>query len=77
MASVTSDLLLQGSKSLQSDMAGLKTGQCDIRNEIQASRQHQNATQADTANIYSMLAEFEKRFERIERRFEILDEPAE
>jgi hypothetical protein len=77
VAEVTNELLLEVMKRVQHGLEPLQDGQKDIRNELQAMRGYLNATQADIANIYGKLAGLELHLERIERRLDIIHEPAE
>jgi hypothetical protein len=77
VAEVTNELLLEVMKRVQHGLEPLQDGQKDIRNELQAMRGYLNATQADIANIYGKLAGLELHLELIERRLDIIHEPAE
>jgi hypothetical protein len=76
MAEVTNELMYEVLKQLQADMSSIKLGQAEQRAEMQAFRGHLISVQQDIHNIYAILARYETRFDRIERRLGLI-EPAE
>ena len=77
MAEVTNELLFEVLKGIQNDVGLLKNGQRDIKDELIALRQHQHAAQGEINAVLSRLASIEGRMERMERRMNIISEPAE
>jgi hypothetical protein len=73
MAEVTSELLYEVLKQVQSDIASLKEGQRETNLALNAIRTHMVAMQQDTQNIYMTLMRHEARLDRIERRLELSD----
>ncbi len=77
MTGVTNELLLDVSKSIQTRMMSLEDGQREIRQELVSIRGHMNAMQTDINNLYAGQGKLDPRLERIERRLDIVVEPAE
>jgi hypothetical protein len=77
MAEVTNELIYEVLKRLQNDVGLLKDGQREMNGQLQAMREHMLATQKDITNVYDRLVGFELRLERIERRLDLIQEPAE
>jgi hypothetical protein len=76
MAEVTTELMYEVLKQMQSDLVALKEGQRETNSALNAIRIHMVAMQQDIQNIYAMLARHETRLDRIERRLEIAESPA-
>jgi predicted nucleic acid-binding Zn-ribbon protein len=76
MSDVTNELLLEVLKRMQGDLSTIKDGQKEIRTEMSALRGHMLAIQTDINNMYAKLATTEVRLDRIERRLDIVNEPA-
>ena len=79
---VTNELIYEVLKSMQSRMSNVEDGLRDIKGELVGIRGHMIATQTDIQNIYGQniygrLGSIEARVERIERRLDIIHEPAE
>ncbi len=55
MAEVTSDLIYEVLKKIQDQLAVLTEGQRAIREEVQAMRGHQLATQRDISRLFNLL----------------------
>jgi hypothetical protein len=84
MAEVTNDLIYEILKWIQSEVSGLRDDVREMKvrmfalDERQIALTHSlMATQTDIANIYSKASRSDRRLERIERRLDIVDEPAE
>ena len=74
---VTNELIYEVLKSMQARMSNVEDGLRDIKGELVGIRGHMIATQSDIQNIYGRLGSIEVRVERIERRLDIIHEPAE
>ncbi len=74
---VTNELIYEVLKSMQARMSNVDDGIRDIKGELVGIRGHMIATQTDIQNIYGRLGSIEVRVERIERRLDIIHEPAE
>ena len=70
-------LMFEMIKSTREDVRGLKEWRQDIKEELTGIRLHQHAAQGEINNTYSRLGSVENRLDRIERRLEIISEPAE
>ncbi len=77
MAEVTNELLLENLKTIQDKLSKLDNGVRDLKEEMVAMRLHQHASQGEINNIYGRLGSIEVRIERIEKRLDIVSEPAE
>ncbi len=77
MADVSAELVYEVLKSLQADVSLLKNGQRDIREELIGIRLHQHAAQGELNSILSRLSSIEGRIERVERRLDLVGQPAE
>jgi hypothetical protein len=73
MAEVNAELVYEVLKQLQDRMARFESKMDEVKAELQALRNHSMAIQQDTSNIYSVLGRHENRFDRIERRLEIVE----
>ena len=76
MADVTNELIYGVLQKLQEDVAATRPEVREIKSELTAIRGHIYAGHQDISNIYSMLARHDGRLERIERRLELVSEPA-
>lgn len=74
---VTDELIYEVLKSVQARLSNVEDGPHGIRGELVGRRGHMLAMQADTGNIYGKIATIESRMERVERRLDIIPEPAE
>lgn len=77
MTEVTNELMYELLKRIHADIALLRTGQHDLNLQMQAIREHMQAQNKDTSNLYSKVGSVEVRLERIERRLDLIGEPAE
>jgi hypothetical protein len=75
MAEVTTELMYEVLKQMQSDVAALKEGQRETNGALNAIRIHMVAMHQDIQNIYATLTRHETRLDRIERRLEIAEVP--
>jgi hypothetical protein len=73
MAEVSTELIYEVLKQVQSDVASIKTGQSELKAEMQAFRGHMISLQTDVHNIYTILDRHDARPERIEKRLELAD----
>jgi archaellum component FlaC len=77
MSDVSSALMYELLKRMQSDMMQMRDGMREINGQMNAIRDHIAAQSKDISNIYNKLVGQELRLERIERRLDIIAEPAE
>jgi archaellum component FlaC len=77
MTKVTNELMYELLKRMQSDMTQMKDGMREINGQMNAIRDHIAAQSKDISNIYNKLVGQELRLERIERRLDLIGEPAE
>ena len=75
MADVTNELMYDVLKQLQDRMISFDRKLDEVKSEIQAMRIHSVAVHQDIQNIYAMLARYDTRLDRIERRLEIAEAP--
>jgi Skp family chaperone for outer membrane proteins len=73
MAEVSTELIYEVLKQVQSDVASFKAGQSELKAEMQAFRGHMISLQTDVHNIYTILDRHDARLERIEKRLELAD----
>ena len=71
MAEITNELMYELLKRMQTDMHGLKDGQCEIKAEINAMRGTLVSVQQDIHNIYGILGDHSMRLDRIDRRLDL------
>ena len=71
MAEVTSDLIYEILKNLQSRTTNIELVLIEHSKELQALRGHQASMQLDMNNIYSVLSRIDSRLDRIESRLEL------
>jgi archaellum component FlaC len=77
MAQVTNELMYEVLKRVQERLDHIEDGVRDINGQLNAMRDHMSAQNKDVANIYNKLVGHEMRLERIERRLDLIGEPAE
>lgn len=77
MAEVTNELLLEVLKRVQGCLDRIDDGMRELNGQLHAMREHMLATQKDISNIYDRLVGHDLRLERIERRLDLIGEPAE
>jgi archaellum component FlaC len=84
MAEVTNDLIYEVLKSMQGRMSNIehKLGEMDnrltsISGQLRGLSLEMNAAHTDVANVYVSLGHLDGRLMRIERRLDIVEEPAE
>jgi septal ring factor EnvC (AmiA/AmiB activator) len=75
MAEITTELMYEVLKSMQSDIAALREGQRETNAALNAIRIHMVAMQQDIQNLYTAFTRHEARLDRIERRLEISEVP--
>jgi hypothetical protein len=71
MAEITTELMYEVLKSMQSDIAALREGQRETNAALNAIRIHMVAMQQDIQNLYTAFTRHEAPLDRIERRLEI------
>lgn len=71
MAEVTSELMFELMKRMHADLAGLKDGQKDIRQDLLSLRNQLHLLQGDFNTMRGSFAQFETRLDRIENRLEL------
>ena len=76
MAEITNELIYEILKRIQQDIAAIRSDQREMRAELIAIRTHQLAMQQDIHNLYTAVAGWSQRVERIERRLDLV-EPAQ
>ena len=76
MAEVTNELIYEVLKSVQGRIGRVENKLGDIEREIIAVRDHIHALQKDVNN-YIKVSETDSRVAKIERRLDIIDQPAE
>jgi archaellum component FlaC len=77
MAEVTNELMYELLKRIQGRLDRIEDGMREINGQLNAMRDHMVGQQKDTQNIYNKLVGHELRLERIERRLDLIGEPAE
>jgi tetrahydromethanopterin S-methyltransferase subunit G len=75
MAEVSSELIFEVLKQVQQRLDRVDHKIDELKTEMNALRGHMISLQQDTHNIYGVLGRQDSRFERIERRLEIIDVP--
>ena len=76
MTAVTNELMFEVLKKVQERIERIDENMRIVGNEMQAIRQHQAAQSREISNIYDKLVGHELRLERIERRLDLISEPA-
>ena len=74
MTDVTNERLYEILRKVQGEIGDLKTGQNEMKAELQPIRGHMLAIQTDVSNLYSDQAELKIRLERVERRINLTEE---
>jgi hypothetical protein len=77
MPVASNELIYEFSKSVHRGQGNIETAIGEIRNELVAIRLHSLGMQTDTKNIYETISQLDTRVERIERRLDMISEPAE
>jgi archaellum component FlaC len=77
MAEVTNELMYELLKRIQGRLDRIEDGMREINGQLNAMRDHMVGQQKDTQNIYNKLVGHELRLERIERRRDLIGEPAQ
>jgi archaellum component FlaC len=77
MADVSNELIYEVLKAVQRGQGNIEAAIGEIRNELVAIRMHSLGTQTDIKNIYETMAQLDTRVERIEKRLDMVGEPAE
>jgi len=73
MPEVTNELMYEVLKQMQDRMTSFERKIDEAKSELQALRIPSLAIRQDTQNIYSMLARYDTRLNRIERRLELTE----
>jgi archaellum component FlaC len=76
VADVTNELMYEVLKRIQDRLDRIEDNTRVLSGELNAIRGPMNAFQRDISNIYDKLAGQELRLERIERRLDLIGEPA-
>jgi archaellum component FlaC len=76
MAEVTNDLIYEVLKNVQQRLDRMDSRLNDITEELVGVRLHMHAIQGDVNSIFTRLGTLEARVDRIERRLDIVTEPA-
>lgn len=71
MATVDADLVYEVMKRIQADIAVLKDGQRDLRQDNLAIRNQIHSMQGDINSIRGSMAQIDQRLDRIENRLEL------
>ena len=71
MTDITQELMFELMKRIQSDLATLKDGQRDMRQDIVSLRNHMHVMQGDINNLHGSMAQVLTRLDRIENRLEL------
>lgn len=71
MTEVTSELLYEVLKKIQSRLDGVEHGIREVKQELISIRGHMLSMQNDVHNIYAKLDRHDESLERIERRLEL------
>jgi DNA anti-recombination protein RmuC len=77
MTKVTNELMYEVLKRIQERLDRVEDNTRVMGGELQAIRQHLAAQNRDISNIYDKLVGHELRLERIERRLDLIGEPAQ
>ncbi|MGF1554215.1 MAG: hypothetical protein ACFBWO_17185 [Paracoccaceae bacterium] len=76
MAGVTDELLFEMSKHIRRPIDSPEDGHRSIGQQPMAMRGDIRSLQMDVSNIYQVLGRHDARLDRIERRLNIVEEPA-
>ena len=74
---VTNELLLEHLKTLQSRLGNLENGQTEIKTTLIGIQPHMIGFMTNVTAHESAIASMRARIERIERRLDLVDSPAE
>ncbi|MFM8606739.1 MAG: hypothetical protein ACKOBC_02110 [Hyphomicrobiales bacterium] len=77
MVDISSELIYEVLKSVQSRLGNIEEGQREIRNELKSMRMQLQAVQVDTGNIYETLSVIDIRMSRVERRLDFSETAAQ
>ena len=77
MAEVTNDLIYEVLKSMPGRLSNIEHKLVDVDNRLNSLSTQMNAVHLDVSNIYQTLGPLDARVIRIEKRLEIIEEPAE
>jgi chromosome segregation ATPase len=77
MVDISSELIYEVLKSVQSRLGNIEEGQREIRNELKSMRMQLQAVQVDTGNIYETLSAIDIRMSRVERRLDFSETAAQ
>tara|TARA_R110002020_G_scaffold224505_7_gene434034 strand:- start:1035 stop:1268 length:234 start_codon:yes stop_codon:yes gene_type:complete len=77
MAEVTNELIYEILKGIQDRLSKIEDSQRDIREELIGVRLHMHAMQGEINSIFARTSAIEDRLTKIERRLDIIGEPAE
>ncbi len=68
MTNVTNELIFEVLKDIQMRIGRIEDAVNETKTEIRAVRGHMNAIQLDIGNLYTITAQHDVRFDRIEKR---------
>jgi hypothetical protein len=71
MAEITNELIYELLKRMQADIANLKEGQRDLRQDNLSIRNQLHSLQGDVNNLRASVGHIETRLDRIENRFDL------
>jgi len=77
MAEVTNELIYEVLRNVQERVVRVEDKMGDIEREIIAVRDHLAATQKDINNLYGKVVSIDGRVLKIEKRLDIVNEPAQ
>jgi archaellum component FlaC len=77
MTKVTNELMYEVLRRVQERLDRIEDNTRDMNGQLQAIREHMSGQSKDISNIYNKLVGHELRLERIERRLDLIGEPAE
>jgi chromosome segregation ATPase len=77
MAEVTNKLIYEVLKDMQRRITNIEDSIREVLQELLAVRAHMTAMLSDIANLYAGQAKIETRLDRIERRLDMVGQPAE
>ena len=76
MAQVSTELLYEVLKSIQTRLAGVDGKIDELKHDLQAMLSHMIGVQQEISGIHATLVRHELRLDRIERRLELTDAPS-
>jgi TolA-binding protein len=71
MAEITNELMYELMKRMHGEMANLRDGQNDLRQDFISLRNHMHVMQGDVNNLRTTMAQVLIRLDRIENRLEL------